>query len=53
MEDASEYGGLGSASLSDEVTIFDEIDITDDRKEEGTVLAVYNDKLMIHKEDSF
>ncbi|MEK4419101.1 type IV secretory system conjugative DNA transfer family protein, partial [Bacillus sp. FSL K6-0268] len=53
VEDASEYGGLGSASLSDEVTIFDEIDITDDRKEEGTVLAVYNDKLMIHKEDSF
>ncbi|MBG9503722.1 NADH dehydrogenase [Bacillus thuringiensis] len=53
VEDASEYGGLGSASLSDEVAIFDEIDITDDRKEEGTVLAVYNDKLMIHKEDSF
>ncbi|PFT98684.1 hypothetical protein COK81_04685 [Bacillus thuringiensis] len=52
VEDASEYGGLGSASLSNEATIFDEQNMTTDKEEEGTVLAVYNDNLMVHKKTS-
>ncbi|MCI0767294.1 VirD4-like conjugal transfer protein, CD1115 family [Bacillus sp. TL12] len=52
MEDASQYGGLGSASLSSEEEIFDGKNITDDRNQEGTVLAIYNDKMMIHKPES-
>lgn len=52
MEDASRYGGLGSASLASEEEIFDEKNITDDRNQEGTVLAIYNDKMMIHKPES-